>query len=76
MGNTSLKFLVRPRALDFNYGKEGSMSGSVLFGTDFVLPTATDAALGGDTFLFAPIVAVVLDMPVHGFFAMLNLILL
>ncbi len=73
MGNTSLKFLVRPRALDFNYGKDGSMSGSVLFGTDFVLPTATDAALGGDAFLFAPIVAVVLDMPLHGFFAMLNL---
>jgi hypothetical protein len=73
MGNTSLKFLVRPRALDFNYGKDGSMSGSVLFGTDFVLPTATDAALGGDAFLFAPIVAVVLDMPAHGFFAMLNL---
>jgi len=73
MGNTSLKFLVRPRALDFHYGKEGSMSGSVLFGMDFVLPTATDAALGGDAFLFAPIVALVLDMPVHGFFAMLNL---
>ncbi len=73
VGNTSFKFLVRPRALDFNYGKEGSMSGSVLVGMDFVLPTATDAALGGDAFLFAPIVAVVLDMPVHGFFAMLNL---
>ena len=73
MGNTSLKFLVRPRALDFHYGKEGSMSGSVLFGMDFVLPTATDAALGGDAFLFAPIVSVVLDMPAHGFFAMLNL---
>ncbi len=73
MGNTSIKFLVRPRALDFHYGKEGSMSGSVLFGTDMVVPTATDAGLGGDAFLFAPIVAVVLDMPVHGFFAMLNL---
>ena len=47
MGDTSLKFLVRPRALDFYYGKDGSMSGSVLFGTDFVLPTATDDALGG-----------------------------
>ncbi len=73
VGNMSLKFLVRPSALDFNYGKEGSMSGSVLVGMDFVLPTATDAALGGDAFLFAPIVGVVLDMPVHGFFAMLNL---
>jgi hypothetical protein len=73
MGNTSLKFLVRPKSLDFDYGKEGKMSGSVLFGTDFVLPTATDDALGGDAFLFAPIVALVLDMPVHGFFAMLNL---
>jgi len=73
MGNTSLKFLYRPKALDFHYGKEGKMSGSVLFGMDFVLPTATDDALGGDAFLFAPIVAVVVDMPAHGFFAALNL---
>jgi len=73
MGDISLKFLVRPKALDFHYGKDGKMSGSVLFGTDFVLPTATDDALGGDAFLFAPIAAVVLDMPAHGFFAMLNL---
>ena len=72
-GDTSLKFLYRPRGLDFHYGKDGSMSGSVLFGTDLVLPTATDVGLGGDAFKFAPIVAVVLDMPAHGFFAMLNL---
>ena len=56
-GDTSLKFLVRPRALDFNYGKDGSMSGSVLFGTDFVLPTATDAGLGGNAFHSLPISA-------------------
>jgi hypothetical protein len=73
MGDVSLKFLVRPRALDFHYGDEGKMSGSVLYGMDYVLPTATEDALGGDAFVFAPIVALVLDMPVHGFFAMLNL---
>jgi hypothetical protein len=49
------------------------MSGSILLGTDFVLPTATDDALAGDALLFAPIVGVVLDMPFHGFFAALNL---
>lgn len=73
MGDWNLKFLVRPRALDFHYGQGGEMSGSVLFGTEFVLPTATNEALGGDAFLFAPIVAVVVDMPFHGFFAALNL---
>ena len=73
MGDIDLKFLIRPKALDFHYGKDGKKSGSLLFGTDFVLPTATDDALAGDAFLFAPIVAVVVDMPLHGFFAALNL---
>jgi len=73
MGDMDLKFLWRPKALEFTYGKEGQMSASVLLGTDFLLPTATDDALGGDAFLFAPIVAIVADMPLHGFVAMLNL---
>jgi len=58
VGDISLKFLFRPKALDFTYGEPSEMnkkSGSVLFGTDFVLPTATDAALAGDAFVFAPI---------------------
>ena len=74
VGDVSLKFLYRPRALDFHYGKGGKKSGSVLFGTDMVLPTGTtDDGLSGNALLFAPIVAVVVDTPVHGFFAMLNL---
>jgi hypothetical protein len=73
MGNIDLKFLWRPAALDFSYGKEGKKSGSVLLGTDYVFPTANDDALGGDAFLFAPIVALVADMPFHGFIAALNL---
>jgi len=73
MGDIDLKFLWRPEALDFSYGKEGEKSGSVLLGTGYLLPTATDDLLGGDAFLFAPIVAFVFDMPLHGFIAMLNL---
>jgi len=73
MGDIDLKFLWRPEALEFSYGKEGKMSASVLLGTDFVLPTATDDLLAGDAFLFAPIVAFVFDMPLHGFVAALNL---
>jgi hypothetical protein len=73
MGDIDLKFLIRPKALDFRYGKDGKKSGSVLLGTDFLMPTATDDALAGDAFLFAPIVAVVVDMPLHGFIAALNL---
>jgi hypothetical protein len=65
--------LWRPEALEFSYGKEGKKSASVLLGTDFVLPTATDDALAGDALLFAPIVAFVFDMPLHGFVAALNL---
>ena len=73
IGDIDLKFLYNPEALGFTYGKDGKMSGSILIGTDFVLPTATDDALAGDALLFAPIVGVVLDMPFHGFFAALNL---
>jgi hypothetical protein len=73
MGDLDLKFLWRPEALEFSYGKEGKKSASVLLGTDFILPTATDDALAGDAFLFAPIVAAVFDMPFHGFIAALNL---
>lgn len=73
MGDIDLKFLWRPESLEFSYGKEGKKSASVLFGTDFLLPTATDDALGGDAFLFAPIVGIVFDMPFYGFFSVLNL---
>jgi hypothetical protein len=73
MGDIDLKFLWRPEALEFSYGKEGKKSASVLLGTDFLLPTATDDALAGNAFLFAPIVAFVFDMPFYGFFAALNL---
>jgi hypothetical protein len=73
MGDIDLKFLLKPKALEFAYGKEGKKSGNVLLGTDFVLPTATDDALAGNALLFAPIVGVVFDMPFHGFVAALNL---
>ena len=53
MGDIDLKFLIRPKALDFSFGKEGKKSGSVLLGTDFLLPTATDDALAGDAFLLS-----------------------
>jgi hypothetical protein len=73
VGDIDLKFLWNPEALAFTFGKEGKKSGAWLFGTDFVLPTATDELLAGNALLFAPIVGVVVDMPLHGFFAMLNL---
>ncbi len=73
MGDIDLKFLWRPEALEFSYGKDGKKSASVLLGTDFLFPTATDDALAGNALLFAPIVAFVVDMPFYGFFAALNL---
>jgi hypothetical protein len=73
MGDIDLKFLWRPKATDGKYGKDKKMSGSLLFGTDFLLPTATDDLLGGNAFLFGPIVGIVVDMPLHGFFAALNI---
>jgi hypothetical protein len=64
IGDVSIKFLYRPRALDFHYGKDGKKSGSVLFGTDMVLPTGTtDDGLTGNSLLFAPIVAIVYMQP-------------
>jgi len=72
-GDIDLKFLWRPEAWDWTFGEGGKKSGSVLLGTDFVLPTANDDALSGNALLFAPIVGFVWDMPFHGFVAMLNL---
>jgi hypothetical protein len=73
MGDIDMKFLWRPEFGDWTFGEGGEKSGSVMFGTDFVFPTATDDLLGGDALLFAPIVGFVWDMPLHGFIAMLNL---
>jgi len=60
VGDVDLKFLL-------------SVGDNWLFGTDFVFPTGTDEALSGNALLFAPIVGVVFDMPLYGFFAALNL---
>jgi len=73
MGDIDIKFLWRPEATDWTFGEGGNKSGSLLLGTDFVLPTATDEALSGNALLFAPIVGFVWDMPLYGFVAMLNL---
>ena len=76
MGDVSLKFLARLKPLDFSYGEPGEMNkktGSIMLGTDFVLPTATNPLLAGNSFKLAPILGVVIDTPMHGFFAMLNL---
>jgi hypothetical protein len=73
MGDGNLKFIWKPEALEMTYGKEGKKSASVLIGTEYILPTATDDALGGKAFVFSPILGVVFDMPLHGFVAFLNL---
>ena len=73
MGDVNFKFLIKPKAWEFTYGKDGGKKGNVMWGTDLTFSTATDDAAGGNSFLFAPIVAVVLDMPFYGFFAALNL---
>ena len=73
LGDMNLKFLATPKAFEFTYAKEGKMRGNVLVGTDMTFPTATDDLLGGNAFLLAPIVALVMDMPFHGFVALLNL---
>jgi len=73
MGDWNLKFLFRPEALEMTYGEKGEKSGSVLIGTEFILPTATSDALAGNALVFSPILGVVFDMPLHGFVALLNL---
>jgi hypothetical protein len=72
-GDVSLKFLANLRGLDFRYGEGKKKSGTIVVGTDFVLPAATNIYLAGNSFKIAPIVGVVVDMPAHAFFAMLNL---
>jgi len=76
VGDISLKFFGRPKSLDFKMGTPSKMNkktGSIILGSDFVLPTATNPLLAGNSFKVAPIVGAVIDMPFYGFFAMLNL---
>ncbi len=73
MGDANVKFLGKPGALGFAYGKEGNKKGNVMLGWELVFPTATNDALAGNALVFAPIVAVVVDMPFYGFVAALNL---
>jgi hypothetical protein len=73
MGDIDLKFLWKPKSLEFTYGEGGKKTGNILLGTDFILPTATNSLLGGNALVAAPIVGVVADMPFHGFVAALNL---
>ena len=76
VGDVSLKFLARIKGLDFSWGTPSTTNkrtGSIMIGNDFVLPTATSPLLAGNSFKLAPIVGVVVDMPLYGFFAMLNL---
>lgn len=76
VGDVSLKFFGRPKSLDFSWGTPSKMnkkSGSLILGTDLVLPTATSPYLAGNSFKVSPIVGVVVDTPMYGFFAMLNL---
>ena len=73
VGDASLKFLANLRSLDFFYGEGKKKSGTIVVGTDFVLPIATNPLLAGNSFKIAPIVGVVVDMPAYGFFAFLNL---
>ena len=76
VGDLSLKFLARIKPWDFSYGEPGKMNkktASIMIGTDFVMPIATNPLLAGNSFKIAPIVGLVIDTPMHGFFAMLNL---
>jgi hypothetical protein len=73
MGDIKLTFAVKPKAWEWTYGKDGEKQGNVMWGTDLTFSTATDDVAGGNSFLFAPMVVVVLDMPFYGFLAALNL---
>ncbi len=76
VGDLSLKFLARIKPWDFSYGKAGKMNkktASIMLGTDFVMPTATNPLLAGNSFKLAPILGLVIDTPMYGFFAMLHL---
>jgi len=76
VGDIDLKFMWNPKALGFNFGKDGTKSGSWLFGTDFVLPTATDDLLAGDALLFAPIVGFVVGHAIAWIFCHVESLLL
>jgi hypothetical protein len=76
VGDLSMKFIANIKPLDFSYGKgseTNKKTGGIILGVDLILPTATHPLLAGNSFKMSPIVGLVVDTPMHGFFAMLNL---
>jgi hypothetical protein len=63
MGDLIIRIFSRPEALEWKY-KEGETDSISLMPTiEFTLPTATEDILGADSFIVAPALTVVADMP-------------
>ena len=76
MGDTILRFFLRPESGEFTFGQNKNLSLMPLL--EFTAPTATESAIGGDALIMSPGFAVAFDAPFPkppfslGFFALMN----
>ncbi len=78
LGDSTLRFFVRPRSLEWGWGPEKSRNFTLIPTLEMTVPTATEDVLGGDALIMSPGMTVVFDAPFNkppfslGFFAMMN----
>ena len=78
LGDTILRFFVRPQSLEYGFGENKSKNFSLLPTLEFTAPTASEDVLGGEALIASPGMTLVFDSPAEskplglGFFAMMN----
>jgi len=71
MGDLNLRFFFKPEELEWGYDSS-KLTGSIMFGSEILFPTATENVLGNESLILSPMLVIVHDTPTHGFFAMMN----
>jgi len=71
MGDLNLRFFFKPEELEWGYDNS-KLTGSIMFGSEILFPTATQEVLGNESLILSPMLVFVHDTPTHGFFAMMN----
>jgi hypothetical protein len=72
IGDLGLRLFYKNEALRASSPFRENGSSELLLGLETTVPTASEDVLGGKAWILSPFFAVVIDMPLHGFFAAMN----
>ena len=71
MGDLNLRFFFKPEELEWGYDNS-KLTGSIMFGSEILFPTATEEVLGNESLILSPMLTFVHDTPTFGFIALMN----